>query len=781
MYNDTKALKEELLEIGGYDKTTRPRLYQREQVDIMMLFGLYSIYGINEVTESFTTCGYMSISWYDDLLTWDPESHRNQTFIELPQRQVWTPEISLTNAVEFNEPMGSDDSLMIVQSDGYVRRWTFQVYTATCSLDITYYPFDEHDCTLDFSVIGYGYNEVNVNSTASYTYMDYFTLNSEWEVAQKGVKESGDDRGDPNLSFKFHFKRRPGYVLMTSVMPSSCRKGRNSVKGYFLAGRNIHWLPIGFSLFASNIGSEHFIGLAGSGAKSGIAVAAFEWGVDLYAGSIFIQQALGWNIYISISAIVVITAIYTIIGGLSAVIFTDTLQTVIMLVGSVILAILAYIKVGGLWALEYKYPYAIPQSYDPSTNDTCGLPRDDAFIILRDSVTADLPWPGVLIRSTIASLWYWCTDQVIVQRTLAARNVGHARGGTIIAGYLKLTVLFSIIIPGMISRVLYPDEVGCIDPEVCKSVCDNENGCSNIAYPKLVLELAPIGLKGLMMAVMMSALMSSLTSIFNSAATLFTMDIWKKIRKDASERELLISGRLFVAVLVGVSIAWIPLIKSSQEGQLFVYIQAVTGYIATPLSSIFLLAVLVPRINEEGAFWGLLIGQLAGVVRLVLDFIYPSPACGEPDMRPAIISDLNFTYFSAISIVLSALVAVVLSFCTSKPDYDKIKGLTVWSVHKLGISRSSISSRRKTIINKYADNAVNLYRQSSTIESQRMSSISKTIHRENNIEDVVTMETELQKRYKEAMNISSGVGLFLNFNAILLLCVLVICYAIFGM
>ncbi|WAQ99431.1 SC5AB-like protein, partial [Mya arenaria] len=474
-----------------------------------------------------------------------------------------------------------------------------------------------------------------------------------------------------------------------------------------------------------NIGSEHFIGLAGSGAKSGIAVVAFEWGavllllllgwlflpvyltsgiytmpeylekrfggrrlrtylsvistllyimtkisVDVFAGSVFIQQALGWNTYISISAILVVTGLYTVIGGLSAVVFTDTLQTVIMLTGSSILAAMAYVKVGGLWALEYKYPKAYPTSFEPKEGSMCGLPREDAFHIFRDPVNSDLPWPGVVIRSTLASLWYWCTDQVIVQRTLAAKNIGHARGATIVAGYLKILPLFLIIFPGMISRVLFPDEVACVDPKVCMSVCDNENGCSNIAYPKLVLELAPIGLKGLMMAVMLSALMSSLTSVFNSAATLFTMDIWKKIRKDASEKELLISGRVFILFLVGLSIAWVPLIKSAQGAQLFIYIQAVTGYIAPPLCVIFLLGVLVPRINEEvryklvtmqfhyGAFWGMLIGQLIGITRLVLDFVYPAPKCGEPDHRPVVVSAVNFTYFSGILLVVSTVIAV---------------------------------------------------------------------------------------------------------------------------
>ncbi|KAH3839648.1 sodium/glucose cotransporter 5-like [Dreissena polymorpha] len=625
------------------------------------------------------------------------------------------------------------------------------------------------------------------------------------------------------------------FVFVMAVgLASSCRKNRESAKGYFLAGRNMHWLPIGFSLFASNIGSEHFIGLAGSGANSGIAVVAFEWGgvllllllgwiflpvyltagvytmpeylekrfggrrlriylsvvstllyvitkisVDVFAGAIFIQQALGWNTYICIVVILVVSGLYTVIGGLSAVIFTDTLQTIIMLTGSAILAGLAYVKVGGLWALEYKYFKAIPTGYTPPEGSTCGLPREDAFHIFRNPVTSDLPWPGVVIRSTLVSVWYWCTDQVIVQRTLAAKNIAHGRGGTIVAGYLKLLPLFLIILPGMCSRVLYPDEVACVDPEVCKRVCDNENGCSNIAYPKLVLELAPIGLKGMMMAVMLSALMSSLTSIFNSAATLFTMDIWKKVRKQASERELLISGRIFVVVLVGVSVAWIPLIKSAQGAQLFIYIMAVTGYIAPPLSVVFLMAVFIPRINEEGAFWGIFIGQLIGISRLVLDFIYTAPKCGEPDNRPLIVSAVNYTYFAAILLVISAIITVVLSFCTARPDYEQMKGLTVWSVHKLGVKRNKLAQRRLTILSR--NNSVSDGGQTT---SNRMSAVSKVIHdaetQGDHKEVEVDHEVEMKKRYRETMSISSGVSLFLNFNAVLLLSVFVMTYALFA-
>ncbi|XP_023263158.1 sodium/glucose cotransporter 2-like, partial [Seriola lalandi dorsalis] len=195
---------------------------------------------------------------------------------------------------------------------------------------------------------------------------------------------------------------------------------------------------------------------------------------------------------------------------------------------------------------------------------------------------------------------------VIVQRCLAARSLTHVKAGCIMCGYLKLLPMFLMVFPGMISRALYPDEVGCVVPEVCKRVCGTEVGCSNIAYPKLVVSIMPSGLRGLMLAVMLAALMSSLASIFNSSSTLFTMDIWTRIRPQATERELIIVGRVWVLCIVAISICWIPVVQAAQSGQLFDYIQSISSYLAPPIASVFLLAVFVKRVNEMGAFWGLI-------------------------------------------------------------------------------------------------------------------------------------------------------------------------------
>uniref|UniRef100_A0A8C5GBE2 Sodium/myo-inositol cotransporter 2 n=1 Tax=Gouania willdenowi TaxID=441366 RepID=A0A8C5GBE2_GOUWI len=517
-------------------------------------------------------------------------------------------------------------------------------------------------------------------------------------------------------------------VDVTAVVDSHqsmWRTKRSTVDGYFLAGKNITWWPVGASLFASNIGSGHFIGLAGSGAAAGIGAIAYEWNgmlmvlllgwvflpiyiasgvttmpeylqrrfggrrtqifiavlslfiyiftkisVDIYAGALFIQLALKWNIYLAVVLLLVITALYTIAGGLAAVIYTDAAQTAVMLAGALTLMGFSFAEVGGWNALMEGYHNAIPSVRVP--NSTCGIPRDDAFHIFRDPVTSDLPWPGVIVGMTIPSMWYWCSDQVIVQRSLAAKTLTHAKGGSLTASYLKVLPFFMIMLPGMISRILYTDEVACTDPQLCEQVCGNAVGCSDIAYGKLVMELLPSGLRGLMMAVMIAALMSSLTSIFNSSSTIFTMDLWKTFRSQASEWELMIVGRVFVLVLIVLSVLWIPIVQASQGGQLFIYIQSISNYLQPPVSVIFLCGCFWKRANEKGAFWGLVIGLTVGVIRMILDFVYPAPLCFEKDERPAVLRYIHYLYFSMLLSFITLIVVVVISLTTEEPRPEQI-------------------------------------------------------------------------------------------------------------
>ncbi|XP_062263333.1 sodium/myo-inositol cotransporter 2 [Platichthys flesus] len=504
---------------------------------------------------------------------------------------------------------------------------------------------------------------------------------------------------------------------------------RSTVDGYFLAGKSMTWWPVGASLFASNIGSGHFIGLAGSGAAAGIGAIAYEWNgmlmvlmlgwlflpiyiasgvttmpeylqrrfggrrtqlfiavlslfiyiftkisVDMYAGALFIQLALRWNIYVAIVLLLSITALYTVAGGLAAVIYTDAAQTAIMLAGALTLMGFSFAEVGGWNALMEGYAHAIPSIRVP--NSTCGIPREDAFHIFRDPVYSDLPWPGVIIGMSVPSMWYWCSDQVIVQRSLAAKNLTHAKGGSLLAAYLKILPFFAIMLPGMISRILYTDDVACAEPEQCKQICGNPVGCSDTAYARLVMELLPTGLRGLMMAVMVAALMSSLTSVFNSASTIFTMDLWKSFRSHATEWELMIVGRVFVLMLAVASVLWIPVVQASQGGQLFIYIQSISTYLQPPVSIIFILGCFWKRTNEKGAFWGLSIGLLVGCIRMLLDFIYPAPLCYEEDTRPAVLKYVHYLYFSVVLSLITLVVVVVVSLTTEEPKPEQITRLT---------------------------------------------------------------------------------------------------------
>ncbi|XP_070828257.1 sodium/myo-inositol cotransporter-like [Chaetodon trifascialis] len=526
------------------------------------------------------------------------------------------------------------------------------------------------------------------------------------------------------------------------------KANRSTVSGYFLAGRSMTWIVIGASLFVSNIGSEHFIGLAGSGAAGGFAVGAWEFNallllqllgwvfvpvyihsgvytmpeylskryggnrlkvyfaflslllyiftklsVNLYAGALFIQESLGWNLYLSIVLLISMTALLTVTGGLVVVMYTDALQAVLMIGGALILTTISLVKVGGLEGVRTKYMQAVPNvsaitasgnfTYSPS----CHIePKPDSLRILRGPLDEDMPWPGFIFGQTPASIWYWCADQVIVQRVLAAKNIAHAKCSTLLAGFLKILPMFLIVIPGMISRILFADEIACIGPEHCMAVCGSQAGCSNIAYPRLVMALMPVGLRGLMMAVMIAALMSDLDSIFNSSSTIFTLDIYQTFRREASQRELLIVGRIFVVLMVGISIAWVPVIIEMQGGQIFPYIQEVAGYLTPPIAALFLLGVFWKRCNERGAFWGGMTGFTLGTVRLILAFIYRQPRCDQPDDRPGFIVDVHYMYFAMVLFWISGFVAVVVSLCTSPPDEEQVRTTTFRGLRSIEIT-----------------------------------------------------------------------------------------------
>ncbi|CAG2107148.1 unnamed protein product, partial [Medioppia subpectinata] len=486
---------------------------------------------------------------------------------------------------------------------------------------------------------------------------------------------------------------------------------------------------VGASLFSSNVGSGQFVGLAGSGASSGLSIAAFELNVstmpeylrkrfggqririymsvlaillyiftkisaDLYAGALFIKQSLGLNMYVSVVILLAISAVFTMAGGLTTVIWTDTVQTFLMVIGALVLTILSFNEVGSKYHNPSGYNELMDNfrtrgesknpSYiiiDNSTGQSCSAITPYYRNLLRPWDDADLPWTGMVFGITISAVWYWCSDQVIVQRALSARSYSHAKAGCTLCSFIKISPFYLLVMPGMAARVLWPDEVGCSNPDICKKICGSESGCSNIAYPLLVLRLMPAGLTGLMLSVMMAALMSSLTSIFNSASTIFTIDIYNRFRKQASEVEQVIAGRIFVLFLVAVSILWIPIIESSQNSQLFNYIQSVTSYLAPPVCAVYVLAMFWGRINEKGAFWGLMIGLVIGIIRFVMEFSYTVPTCGSgiADPRPTILSKVHYLHFGIILFLISSAVTIAISLFTKAIDEKHLYRLTYWS------------------------------------------------------------------------------------------------------
>lgn len=485
------------------------------------------------------------------------------------------------------------------------------------------------------------------------------------------------------------------FLVIFAVGFYFARKERTTTD-YFLAGRDVAWWAIGASLFSSNIGSEHFIGLAGTGAASGLAVGHFEWlaslillilgwvftpfylrsnvytmpeflerrynsacrtylatisiiayiftkiSVAVFAGAIVLRTVLGWGMWQSALALVIATGVYTVAGGMAAVIYTEVIQTVVLIGGALALMFIGLDRVGGFEGLRAS----LPESY---------------FHMMRPASDPDFPWTGIFFGAPILGIWYWCTDQVIVQRVLSAKDVGHAKAGTVLAGFLKILPVFMLIVPGMIARALYPAEMAAD---------------SNAAFPTLVTRLMPAGLQGLVIAAMLAALMSSLASVFNSSSTIFTMDFYKKINPTASERHLVNVGRVATTIMVVLGVLWIPFM-SRISAQLYVYLQSVQAYISPPIAAVFLLGIFWKRINGTGAMTSLLVGFVLGALRFMLEIAYAgTPLAG----LAGIYVGMNFLHFAVLMFVICVVVLIAVSLMTPAPAPDKIAGLTFQTV-----------------------------------------------------------------------------------------------------
>ena len=470
-------------------------------------------------------------------------------------------------------------------------------------------------------------------------------------------------------------------------------KKNETSEEYFLAGRNIGWFVIGASIFASNIGSEHVVGLAGTGAESGVPLAHYElhawivlllgwfflpfymrsnaftmpeflekrfdgrsrWflsifsiagyvltkvSVTIYAGGIVVANLLNISFLSGAIVTVIVTGIYTVLGGMRAVVYTEAFQTVLILVGSSLITILGLQEIGG-WS---------------ELRATVG---SEHFNMWKPASDPQFPWTGLLFGGTIVGIWYWCTDQYIVQRTLAAKNIQVGRRGAIFGAFLKLAPIFIFLIPGIIAYGLKKKGLLSYDK-------------SDEVFPAMVKHLLPAGLKGLVAGGLMAALMSSLASVFNSASTLFTVDIFKRLYPDTAEKKLVRIGKIATGFIVLLGMLWIPVMQKIGGGVLYQYLQNVQAYIAPPITAVFVIGILWKRMNGQAAIATLFYGLISATLRIVLELMKDSLSG-----FPLSFATINFSHFAIFNFLVCAAVAIVVSLATAPPNELQLAGLTI--------------------------------------------------------------------------------------------------------
>ncbi len=483
------------------------------------------------------------------------------------------------------------------------------------------------------------------------------------------------------------------FVVLLGIAVWVIRKKKENTEDYFLAGRNVGWFVVGASIFASNIGSEHVVGLAGAGAGDRLPMLIYEiqawvvlilgwvflpfyaragvftmpeflekrfdarsrWilsvfsivayvltkiSVTIYAGGVVVSALLGIDFWTGAIATVVLTGVYTVLGGMRAVVYTETLQAVILIIGAAALTFIGLEHVGGWESMK--------QTVTP-----------EYLNMWRSASDPDFPWPSLLITSTIVGIWYWCTDQYIVQRALTAKNIKEGRRGTIFGALLKLMPVFLFLIPGVIALTL-------------KMRGELEWDSPDQAFPVLMSNLLPSGLRGLVAAGLLAALMSSLASVFNSCSTLFTVDIYKKLRPNTPEKKLVRTGQIATVIVVIIGIIWIP-IMANISGVLYEYLQSVQSYIAPPITAVFLLGIFHKRINAQGAFVTMIVGFVVGALRITLELVKDSL---DPGSFWFALGDMNFLSFAAWFFLFCIILILVVSYATAAPSDEKLKNLT---------------------------------------------------------------------------------------------------------
>jgi SSS family solute:Na+ symporter len=513
------------------------------------------------------------------------------------------------------------------------------------------------------------------------------------------------------------------FLILLAVVVVVMRRQKTATD-YFLAGRNAGFFVIGSSIFATNIGSEHIVGLAGQGASTGLAVAHYElhawivvllawvfvpfyfqagvftmpeflerrfaprprWilalvslaayvltkvSVTVYAGALVFSTLLPDTFgspqnafWVGAVLTVVVTGLYTIAGGLRIVLYTDAAQALILIFGSVILTYFGLAALGGWGELTVFVNQHVAE-----------------YRLWRPLSDPDFPWLGILIASPVVGIWYWCTDQYIVQRTLAAKSLTAARRGALFGAFLKLSPVLIFLVPGLIGAAL--------DARGALAIPTGPNGerLADQVFPTMVATLLPAGLRGLVVAALLAALMSSLSSLFNSTATLFTVDVYEKLRPQASQARIVTVGRLATLVVTVLGLLWIPVMPLVSGGGLYQYLQNVQSYLAPPITAVFLLGLFNSRINARGATWSLSLGFALGFGKLLVQALFGAGKIETPAVLAAV-GDFNFLYFSGVLFLICVAICLVASGTGEPPDRNRIKGLTFDSLDHAAVRAS---------------------------------------------------------------------------------------------
>ncbi|MDZ7262854.1 MAG: sodium:solute symporter, partial [candidate division KSB1 bacterium] len=529
------------------------------------------------------------------------------------------------------------------------------------------------------------------------------------------------------------------FVLILGLAWWVIKQRQDTTTDYFLAGRHLGWFIVGASIFASNIGSEHLVGLAGSGATDGVAMAHYElhawcllvlaWvmvpfymrskvftmpeflekrfsptartvlsmislvayvltkiAVGIFAGGVVFSVLLPNLTFMGLDSfwigsvlVIVLTGIYTILGGLRAVAYTEAMQTIILILGSMLVTVFGLKALGGWGQLREICGSEMFNLWKPLV--PAGL--EGTWAPVREAgrmawyFNDNYPWLGMLFCAPIIGLWYWCTDQYIVQRALGAPNERQARRGSICASYFKLLPVFIFIIPGMICFALAKSgRVEVIQQAFFDSQGQLLRDRAQEAFPLLVAYVLPIGVRGIVVAGLLAALMSSLAGVFNASATLFTIDFYSRLRPESTQHQLVWIGRVATAVMVLIGLLWIPVIRGGKG--LYDYLQTVQGYLAPPIFVVFFFGIFMKRLNAKGCLAALITGFALGLFRLAIDtpvklfknFSY------EPGSFFWIINNIFFQYYSLLIFVICVVVLIVVSYLTSEPSYEKLRGLT---------------------------------------------------------------------------------------------------------